>query len=142
MLNVYSGNVTTDQKGEAVVKLPDWFEALNTDPRYQLTVIGSFAQAVVTREVKGNRFTVKTSAPRVKVSWQVTAVRSDAAMRGRPFRAEEDESERERGTYLSPEAFEQPEGKGVTWARHPELMEQMRLQREKARTEQAPGPNP
>ena len=41
MMNVYNGNVTTDAKGYAVVQLPDWFEALNRDFRYQLTVIGA-----------------------------------------------------------------------------------------------------
>jgi hypothetical protein len=30
-----------------MVSLPEWFEALNTDFRYQLTVIGQFAQAIV-----------------------------------------------------------------------------------------------
>jgi hypothetical protein len=32
--------VTTDANGEAVVELPEWFEALNRDFRYQLTPIG------------------------------------------------------------------------------------------------------
>src|SRR5262249_43580315 len=42
VLNLYSGNVVTDSNGEAVIQLPDWFEAVNRDFRYQLTVIGSF----------------------------------------------------------------------------------------------------
>ncbi|HEU4390986.1 MAG TPA: hypothetical protein VFV34_24485 [Blastocatellia bacterium] len=37
VLNVYSGNVTTNEQGEATVTLPDWFEAINRDFRYQLT---------------------------------------------------------------------------------------------------------
>src|SRR5581483_6031536 len=77
MLNVFSGNVTTDAKGEAVVQLPGYFEATNTDPRYQLTVVGQFAQAIVAREIKDNRFMIRTDKPDVKVSWQVTGVRSD-----------------------------------------------------------------
>ena len=47
MMNIYNGNVITDANGEAVVALPEWFEALNRDFRYQLTVIGQFAQAIV-----------------------------------------------------------------------------------------------
>jgi len=43
MLNVYSGPVTTDGNGEAHVSLPSYFEALNEDFRYQLTVMGQFA---------------------------------------------------------------------------------------------------
>jgi len=50
---------------------PDSFQALNKDLRYQLTVMGTFAQAIVAGEVKDKRFTIKTSAPGVKVSWQV-----------------------------------------------------------------------
>jgi len=40
MKNVYDGVVTTDERGFATVTLPDWFEALNRDFRYQLTVHG------------------------------------------------------------------------------------------------------
>jgi len=89
VLNIYSGNVVTGANGQAVVTLPEWFEALNRDLRYQLTVIGTFAQAIVSDEVRNNRFTIKTTAPNVKVSWQVTGVRSDEVMRKRPFKAEE-----------------------------------------------------
>ena len=46
-MNVYNGNVTTDANGDATVILPDYFEALNRDFLYQLTVIGQFAQAIV-----------------------------------------------------------------------------------------------
>ena len=48
MMNIYNGNITTDQNGEAVVTLPGWFETLNSDFRYQLTVVGQFAQAIIT----------------------------------------------------------------------------------------------
>ena len=51
VLNLYSGNVTTNSNGDALVQLPDWFEALNKDFRYQLTVIGSFAQAIVADKI-------------------------------------------------------------------------------------------
>ena len=37
-----------------MVTMPEWFEALNRDFRYQLTVIGTFAQAIVANEVKGS----------------------------------------------------------------------------------------
>ena len=120
VLNVYSGNVVTDARGRAVVALPEWFEALNEDPRYQLTVIGRFAQAIVARKVENNRFEIKTSAPKVEVSWQVTAVRSDAVMVKHPFRAEEDKPLAERGRYLNPEAFGLPPERGVAWEQHRE----------------------
>src|SRR5215471_6128947 len=129
VLNVYSGNVTTDANGDAVVTLPDWFEALNADFRYQLTVVGTFAQAIVAKEINGNHFAIKTNSPRVKVSWQVTGVRSDPAARKYPLEVEEAKSERERGYYLNPDAYGQPEERGMEWARHPEMMQQRRQRR-------------
>jgi len=79
MMNVYNGNVTTNGKGFATVKLPDWFGALNKDFRYQLTPLGHNgwgARAVVWNEIRNNRFTIR-SEPHVKISWQVTGVRHD-----------------------------------------------------------------
>jgi hypothetical protein len=51
MMNICTGNVTTDGRGRATVVLPDNFEALNRDFHYQLTVVGQFAQAIVAREL-------------------------------------------------------------------------------------------
>ena len=130
MKNIYDGNVTTDANGDATVTLPDWFDALNKDFRYQLTVIGTFAQAIVAGKVKDNCFTIKTNAPNVEVSWQVTGIRQDAYANKNRIKAEEDKTERERGYYLHPEAFNQPEELGIEWARNPELMKQMKEQRE------------
>jgi len=129
VLNIYSGNIITDANGEVAVTLPEWFEALNRDFRYQLTVIGTFAQAIVSEKVRHNRFTIRTNAPNVEVSWQVTGVRSDAVMLKHPFKAEEDKPERERGAYLNPEAYGQPEERGVAWMRYPEMMEKLKEQR-------------
>jgi hypothetical protein len=46
-LNAYSGNARTDDQGTAWVTLPSYVEDINKDFRYQLTVIGSFAQAII-----------------------------------------------------------------------------------------------
>lgn len=62
--------------------------ALNTDFRYQLTVIGRFAQAIVEKKVDDNRFTIRTNVGGVEVSWQVTARRNDAWMKAHPFEVE------------------------------------------------------
>jgi hypothetical protein len=136
VLNVYSGNTVTDAAGEATIALPDWFESINTDLRYQLTVIGTFAQAIVADEVRNNHFAIRTSAPNVKVSWQVTGVRSDAAMKKHPFKVVEAKPDRERGHYLVPEAFEQPEEKNIQWARYPAPMKQMKVRTEDLRSKQ------
>ncbi len=71
-MDMYSGNIITDGTGEATVVLPDWFEALNIDFRYQLTILGDqFAQARVSKKIDGNRFSIKTDKPNIEVSWQV-----------------------------------------------------------------------
>ena len=129
MMNIYNGNITTDDGGDAVVTLPDYFNALNKDFRYQLTVIGTFAQAIVAEEIKGNRFTIKTNEPNVKVSWQVTGVRNDAFARKNRIQVEEEKPEIERGYYLHPDAFKQPEEKSIQWARDPEGLKQLKQQR-------------
>jgi hypothetical protein len=130
MMNVYNGNITTDQNGEAAVKLPDYFEALNRDFRYQLTVIGQFAQAIVGTKISGNSFTIKTDRPGVEVSWQVTGIRRDAYANKHRIPIEEEKSERERGYYLHPKVFDQLEEKSVEWARNPEMMRQIKSQRQ------------
>jgi hypothetical protein len=116
MMNVYNGNITTDRHGVATVTLPDYFEALNGDFRYQLTVIGQFAQAIVARKIAGNRFVIRTSRPNVEVSWQVTGIRHDAYANQYRIPVEEDKSVGERGYYLHPEAFGQPESKSISAA--------------------------
>jgi hypothetical protein len=113
MMNIYNGNVVTDEKGEAQVVLPDYFEALNRDFRYQLTVIGQFAQAIVGTKIKNGRFTIRTDKPGVEVSWQVTGIRQDAYANAHRIQVEEDKPPAERGYYLHPELFGAPKEKGI-----------------------------
>lgn len=114
MMDVYNGNITTDTRGEATVALPSYFEALNRDFRYQLTVIdGQFAQAVVSSKIKSNRFTIKTDKPNVEVSWLVTGIRHDPAAEKYRTQAEQDKPASEKGYYLQPELYGQPPSKSV-----------------------------
>ncbi len=107
--NVYNGNIVTDVNGNAIVTLPAYFDAINTNIKYQLTVIGGeFAQVIVSSEVRGNSFTIKTDKPNIKVSWQVTATRNDAYSKAHGFVAEQVKTGAEQGTYLSPELYGQP----------------------------------
>jgi len=102
---MYNGNIITDTEGNATVMLPDYFEALNGDFRYQLTVIGKPALAAVEREIENNMFTIKTERSHVKVSWQVTGIRRDASADLYRQPVEEEKPEAERGSFLHPEAF-------------------------------------
>jgi hypothetical protein len=113
MANIYSGNVITDANGLASVALPDWFEALNRDFRYQLTVIGEFAQAVVSKKIEQNRFEIRTSSPGVEVSWQVTGIRKDAWAESNRIAIEVDKAPAEKGRFLHPEVHGQPAGKRI-----------------------------
>ncbi len=115
VINFYSGNVTTDASGKSVVSLPDYFEAINKDFRYQLTVIGAFAQAIISKEVSNNKFEIATSQPNVKVSWEVKGVRNDAHMQKNPFVAVQEKNAAQKGKYFDPAAYNQPENKGVSY---------------------------
>jgi hypothetical protein len=78
MMNIYNGIVTLGKDGSSEVTLPDWFEALNREFRYQLTCIGGFAPVYVAKKVRGNRFKIAGGKPGMEVSWQLTGVRKDA----------------------------------------------------------------
>jgi hypothetical protein len=114
MMNVYNGNVTTDANGFSVVELPDYFLALNKDYRYQLTVIGTFAQAIIKEKVANNKFVIQTNEPNVEVSWQVTGIRQDAYANKNRIPNEVDKKPEEKGFYLHPEAFGQPTSKSLS----------------------------
>jgi hypothetical protein len=112
MMNIYNGNVTTDDDGYATVTLPDYFEALNRDYRYQLTVIGTFAQVIIAREIEDNQFVIQTDRANVKVSWQVTGIRHDPYAEVNRIVVEQDKPVEERGTYLHPQVWGMPETTG------------------------------
>jgi trimeric autotransporter adhesin len=126
MMTVFNGNATTDADGVAVVDLPEYFAALNRDFRYQLTVVGQFAQAIVGSKISENRFSIRTDKPNVEVSWQVTGVRQDAWAADHRIQVEQDKSDQERGYFLNPELYGYGEERSVRWARHPEMMKMSR----------------
>lgn len=90
MINMFRGNVVTDEKGFARVSLPDYFAASNTELSYHLTCIGVFAQAIISQEVENNQFIIQTDQPNVKVSWQVLAKRADQWAKENPLIVEQD----------------------------------------------------
>ncbi len=114
MTNVLSGNVTADQSGEALVTLPEYFTAMSTDYRYQLTVIGQFAQAIIAETISNNQFKIRTDKPGVTVSWQVTGIRQDPFAKSNRIPVEVAKSPREVGKYQNPEAFGLSSVRGLT----------------------------
>ncbi|MFL6379847.1 MAG: hypothetical protein ACJ72S_00980 [Nitrososphaeraceae archaeon] len=137
MKNVYDGVVALDHKGKAEIDLPDWFGILNKDFRYQLTAIGSpgpnlyiaeeISDMATTTNTKysskrsssnknknnNSRFKIAGGASGMKVSWQVTGIRRDPWANANRIQLEEDKPDKERGYYLHPDLYAQPEEKGI-----------------------------
>jgi hypothetical protein len=131
MKNVYDGVVVLDRKGKAEIDLPDWFSALNKDFRYQLTAIGApgpnlyiaeeISDKTTTNYSSSNnnnnnnsRFKIAGGASGMKVSWQVTGIRKDPWANAHRIEVEEDKPAKERGYYLHPDLYGQPEEKGIS----------------------------
>jgi hypothetical protein len=113
MMNIYNGNIVTDGQGLATIQLPEYFEALNKDFRYQLTPIGDFCQVVVREKVKNNEFVIQTDKPGVEVSWQVTGIRKDRFADANRVIPEVEKSAEEKGKYLHPTLFGQRPEQGI-----------------------------
>jgi hypothetical protein len=133
MKNVYDGVVVLDRKGKAEIELPNWFGALNKDFRYQLTAIGApgpnlyiaeeISEAITTRNYSSkssnnnnnnSRFKIAGGTSGMKVSWQVTGIRKDTYANANRIEVEEDKPDKERGYYLHPDLYGQPEEKGIS----------------------------
>jgi hypothetical protein len=115
MMNIYNGNVVLDGAGQAWVEMPDWFEALNRDFRYQLTCIGQFAPVYVAGKMEDGRFKIAGGVPGLEVSWQVTGIRHDPYAERHRVRVEDDKSPAERGKYLYPDVYGKPASAGLDY---------------------------
>jgi hypothetical protein len=135
MKNVYDGVVVLDNKGKAEIELPDWFGILNKDFRYQLTAIGApgpnlyIAEEISKANTKyssksssnknknknnNSRFKIAGGNSGMKVSWQVTGILRDPWANANRIEVEEDKPTKERGYYLHPELYGQPEERGIS----------------------------
>jgi len=120
-MNAYSGVVSLDSRGEAWVQLPDYFEAINRDPRYTLTPIGAAMPNLhVAVEIQGNRFKIAGGVPGKKVSWEVKAIRNDLWVQRYGFQTEQEKEDAIKGKYLSPELYGQPKERGIHYRPEPE----------------------
>ena len=114
MMNIYNGTTHLDASGEAEVILPDYFEALNRDFRYQLTAIGGPAPWLhIASEIADNRFRIAGGPAHGRVSWQVTGVRQDPWAEVNRIQVEEDKAPENRGRYIHPDAYGLPEELGT-----------------------------
>ena len=130
MKNLYDGVVTLDARGDAIVRLPEWFEAVNSEFRYQLTCIGGYSPVWVEKEVAGGQFAIKGEKPGQRVSWQLTGIRHDSWANAHRIQVEVEKSETERGTLLNPEDLGQPAERGLEWKINPQYAHAVEKQRE------------
>jgi hypothetical protein len=129
ILNVYRGNIVLDGNGEAVVTLPEYFEAINIDFSYNLTAIGAQANVYVKKEITGNTFEIAGGKPGQKISWTVYAQRNDPYVQQHPENTKNITTKEGEwaGKYLTPELYNQPKEMGIFY----------RLRKAPVETEQA-----
>ncbi|HLA55038.1 MAG TPA: hypothetical protein VK623_02980 [Flavobacterium sp.] len=115
VLNMYRGNIILDNNGEATVVLPNYFSAIDIDFSYHLTPIGAAANLYVKEEIKDNHFKIAGGQPNQKISWQVIAERNDLYIQKNPESkaVEVEKKSYDKGLYLMPELYNQPEEKGI-----------------------------
>lgn len=113
MMNVYNGNVILDEKGEAIIVLPDYFESLNMEYRYQLTCIGGFSQVYISEEIIDNKFKISGGIYGLKVSWQVTGIRKDPYANMNRVAVETEKPINEKGYYLHYKEYDQSYEKSI-----------------------------
>ncbi|MBL4590425.1 MAG: hypothetical protein JKY96_00550 [Phycisphaerales bacterium] len=112
--NRYNGNVFLDNRGRAVIVLPDYFSSINTDHRYTLTPIGAPAPNLyIETEIQGNTFVIAGGVPLQKISWEVISKRSDAFVQQRGAPIELQKIGPDRGRLLMPSLYGQPETMGI-----------------------------
>ncbi|MBK8506171.1 MAG: hypothetical protein IPL46_30610 [Saprospiraceae bacterium] len=120
MKNIYDGVIITDENGIAEVELPNWFQTLNIDYRYQLTCINQYAETYVSREIADNNFQITTGKPFIKISWQVTGIRNDPYARDNRLPVEKDKTGQDVGKYIYPQGFNKSETMRLAILNHQE----------------------
>ncbi|RLD89128.1 MAG: hypothetical protein DRJ09_07145 [Bacteroidetes bacterium] len=120
VLNMYRGNVILNSVGEAIVTLPEYFNAININFSYNLTAIGKPAPGVYIKEEidKNGKFTIAGGNANQKISWVVYAERNDPYMQKYPeSKRVVVDKQKNRGKYLQPELYNQPASKGIFYSK-------------------------
>jgi len=84
--NIYDGVAELDESGEATIVLPEYFEALNADFRYQYFPLErAMPNLYIKQEISDNAFVIGGGEPGGRVSWQVTGIRHDPYILANPI---------------------------------------------------------
>jgi hypothetical protein len=131
VLNIYKGNVVTDANGEAMVIMPDYFEALNRDFSYQLTAIGAPGPNLyIAEKIVNKRFKIAGGTPGMEVSWMVTGIRNDPYLKDHPSQAEVEKIGAERGKYIHPKEYGVSETLGIDYEEIHKMQEHIKAEQE------------
>jgi hypothetical protein len=71
----YHGEVWTDARGYATIRVPADAGPLEPPFQYELRDLDPQSSARITAEFKDGRFTIATEQPHVKVAWQISGRR-------------------------------------------------------------------
>jgi hypothetical protein len=71
----YHGEVWTDARGYATIRVPADAGPLEPPFQYELRDLDPQSSACITAEFKDGRFTIATEQPHVKVAWQISGRR-------------------------------------------------------------------
>lgn len=87
--DIYDGLATLDINGEAHVALPQYFDALNGEVRYQFSALDQpMPNLYLKQEEKNNAFVIAGGVPGGTISWQLSGVRHDAYILKYPVKNE------------------------------------------------------
>lgn len=111
VLNVYRGTVSFDVNGEAIVTMPSYFDAVNTNFSYQLTPIGGFAPLFIKEKINNGQFVIAGGSAGMEVSWTVYAERNDPYLQQNPEKraVELEKEDWNKGKYLQPQLYGKPQ---------------------------------
>jgi hypothetical protein len=73
----YHGEVWTDARGYATVRLPAEARPLEPPFEYELCDLEPPTSARITAELEDGRFTIATDQPHVKVAWRISGRRQE-----------------------------------------------------------------
>jgi hypothetical protein len=79
----------------------------------------------ISRKVEYNRFSIAGGAPGMEVSWQVTGIRQDPYANAHRIPVEEEKSASEKGKYLHPTEWGQPESEGIDYEEQQKMQQEM-----------------
>ncbi len=130
VLNIYRGNAVFDANGEAIIELPDYYDAINKNPSYNLTPVGGYAQLYIKEEISEGKFVIGGGTAGLKVSWTIYAERNDAYLQQHPEKraVEVDKREGQKGRYFMPELYDQPAEKAIFERSEKTKVEQSEMQ--------------